>query len=265
MQPQDGKTTPAGQSGQPDWPDIEIPADDPALASTLAEVERRLGGWAEVLEAQCKERQSSLDARQAELDDRERQLQAGEVRLDEHQAGQNAPELIEVVDDRAADEASSEADAKPTPDERTLPLPGGEVQSEARDADGERPEEEAGSTEPAMPQPSTAPTRGPETGSQVHVAEESPPLSDDRVSVTPPAAGGLAVDVPAATESGADVSDTGEVAPMDLDPKAARKLRVLRRLCPGKSDAELLAQLSAREAQPDVQEKTKKRWWNRGR
>lgn len=265
MQSPDDKTAPATGSGQLDWPDIDLPTDDLGVTSALADVEQRLGGWAEVLEAQCQERQNSLDARQAELDRREAQLEAHEARLEGRQAGTSASEPSDAVDAEIADQPASETDAEPTQDERVPPGLDGDAQSQAPDADTDPPKEEAGSEHPPAAQPPTEPTAASATETQDCVAGESTALSDDQVAATPSTGGGPAIDAPPATEPGAAAANAGRMSLTDLDPDMARKLRVLRRLRPGKSDDELLAQLAARHSEPESRQQTKKRWWSRGR
>jgi len=60
----------------------------------------------------------------------------------------------------------------------------------------------------------------------------------------------------------AEASEPVEVQSIDLHPEMAKKLRTLRRLNPGRSDAELLAQIEKEKNMPAPAGKQKKSWFS---
>jgi hypothetical protein len=124
-----------------------------------------------------------------------------------------------------------------------------------------------GEAEAEGPTAAETPVSAPAPGEDLTEPETDQPAAELPSTVAQPQTetGGDAPGLPAA-ESPTDEPPPDDVSSVDLDPETARKLRVLRRLAgPGKSNAELLAQLAAREAGKEAQGKSGRKWWKRGR
>lgn len=218
------------------------------------------------------ERQAELDAREARLARQQAELENSIREFEERQAAPEAP-AAEPADTEPASESGIEPEAHAAQKDRVLLPRGDGAQTAAQDASEDKPVVAVPAAvlpdqpEPAQPPGSVGP---PVTEPRPQPAADEPWLSDDSSETGPPVADEppTASGPPPAGQSppAGEPPAADEIPSVDLDPETARKLRVLRRLAgPGKTDAELLAQLAAREPNEDAQEKSSKRWWKRGR
>lgn len=240
-------------------------------------------------EARLDPRQAECDRRQTELDDRLAELNAQAHQQDERESrlAQRHAELEESIrafEQRRATVEAGGTEGRPVPEvsagpQRASPVAGGDGPDLApTPAAASTPPDEAAVAPPESDATEWASeTRAGEPVLSAEPAEAGRRAEEDTASQ----AAGAGTSAPAETvaceadayepeaeeaPSLGEPSATGEVASVDLDPETARKLRVLRRLArPGKTDAELLAQLATREPEKVQQDRTRKRWWKRGR
>jgi len=155
----------------------------------------------------------------------------------------------------AADEASGlEDEVGPAPEDALEGQPSAPASDQPPTAEGRKSKGQGtvGKVEPPPP--------GRADQGRDDSEEASPTAADDRSS-KPTTERPKTKAAPEPPEPKTAVPDSPS---LDLDPETAAKLRVLRRLSgPGRSDAELLAQLQNRTASPQTAEKPKKRWWKR--
>jgi hypothetical protein len=274
-------------------PAIEWPDEDRALDAALSAVQERIDAFAEGVELQL----NKLDRQGALLEERAADVQSRDETLKQLRAEleQTQRHLLEEQEQQTAERAALEADRAALLEERAAfqtqadspsaqdapsDRGSGEVEQAAPDTD-ELPEATAGA--PASGNTTVSPTESDEARMPDHVGDDAPvepqeeaqpeerPSSTDAseppaADITPPAdpVTKALIDQPEELEA-ASAPAQGDVNSIDLDPDTAQKLRMLRRLSPGKSNAELLAQLQSRQPAEQLQDKAKKSWWKRGK
>lgn len=125
------------------------------------------------------------------------------------------------------------------------------------------------SDRPGMPAPSSRPTPAPpERGPEQQVDEPASPsaASESLERLAWPVASSSPA--PPLVQAAAEANTVGPgvtngALPTDLDPETTQKLRMLRRLNPGKSDTDLLAQLQTRQPVELHNRRPKTSWWRR--
>jgi hypothetical protein len=279
-------------------PPIDWPDEDGALDAALSTVQQRIDAFVEGLElhlhhlgrqgALLEERSAELQCRHDKLDQLRTELEQTQKRLVEEQERQTA-ERAALDAERAAlgvDRAALEAQADQRPAEDAPPDRGsGQVEQAAPEpadshettagasAEGDTVVSPAesdkahmlarlGHDAPVEPQPEAQPDD--RASAPAKSAQPEPPAPAADIAPPPGAVTQAIIDQQEEPEAQSEAAQ-GDVSSLDLDPETAHKLRMLRRLNPGKSDVELLAQLQSRQPAEQKQSRAKKSWWKRGK